>query len=414
MIFPLGPSCYAPGMLECVAYHADVVYNGLGTPRADAAVVVQRVGDDTRIVAVGAAEPTLAAYPDAPVIDAGFAVAPAPVNAHTHLDLSTMRFGSGDYPAFIRAAIDHGRSGKRGLAAAEAGVDELLASGVEVVGDIVAREEVMRYLLQHPRLRGVAYWEVIGPDPADAGRLLQETTERLQGWRALERPGGMRLGLSPHTPHTVSGPLLQGLARLALDRGYPLQIHAAESEIEIAYHRSGDGPLAEMMRSFAFDWRPSGLGPIRYLERLGVLEARPTLVHAVHVDEGEVRALQRAGCSVVHCPRSNRALGCGRMPWELYARHGVTVALGTDSRGSSPSLSVLDEVAAARELHGGRASPLALVRSAVKGGYRVLGMTPPTVQRGAPAAALTRWRGGQAVPLDREDGDAGEGGVYTE
>lgn len=380
-------------------YRAEVVYSGLGTPRAAGAVAVQRVGDDARVVAIDRSEALLEAFPAAQSIDAGFAISPPPVNAHCHLDLSTMEFAPGDYLTFIRRVIEHGRVGGRTRAAAEVGVSELLASGVRTVGDIVARPEVMEYLLAHPLLGGVAYWEVIGPDPADADRLLAETAQRLRAWRARERLGGVRVGLSPHTPHTVSGPLLQRLARLAQSEGYPLQIHAAESETELAYHRDGSGPLAEVMQPFAPGWEPSGTTPIGYLERLGILEARPTLVHGVHVDEDDVRAVQRAGCVVVHCPRSNSALACGRLPWELYARHGVTLALGTDSLGSSRSLSVLDEVAAAAVLHGDRASPLALVRAAVKGGSRALGISPPMVQRGARAGALVRWQRGAALPL---------------
>ncbi len=130
---------------------------------------------------------------------------------------------------------------------------------------------------------------------------------------------------------------------------------------------------------------------MRHLAELGVLEAGPTLVHMVEVDEDDVRAVQRAGCTVVHCPRSNLALGCGRFPWEVYARHGVDVAFGTDSRGSSPDLDVIAEVAAARRLHGDKAAPQALVRAAVKGGYRALGLTPPRVVRGSPAAAMMAW-----------------------
>ena len=386
-------------MLQRTVYDAEVVYSGLGTPRADAAVVVQRAGGDARVVAIDRREALLSGFPDAERVDAGFAISPAPVNAHTHLDLSTMPYSPGGYPDFIRAAIEHAQRGSRGLAAAEAGVAELLASGVRTLGDVVAAEGVMPYLLGEPQLSGVAYWEVIGPDPADAERLLAETAARLRGWRVLERPGGVRVGLSPHTPHTVSGPLLQRLMRLARAEGYPVQIHVAETEGEIAYHRDGSGPLAEMMGAFAPGWEPSGRSPIGYLERLGALEAAPTLVHAVHVDEDDVRSLQRAGCVVVHCPRSNRALGSGRMPWELYARHGVTVAFGTDSRGSSRSLSVLDEVGSALALHGAQASPRALVRAAVKGGYRALGLTPPLVQRGAPAGALMRWQGGVARAL---------------
>ena len=94
---------------------------------------------------------------------------------------------------------------------------------------------------------------------------------------------------------------------------------------------------------------------------------------------------------MVHCPRSNLALGSGRFPWEAYARHGIDVAFGTDSRGSSPDLSVIHEVLAAHVLHGQKAAPQALVRAAVKGGHRALGSTPPRVLRGDPADGLCLW-----------------------
>ena len=100
---------------------------------------------------------------------------------------------------------------------------------------------------------------------------------------------------------------------------------------------------------------------------------------------------QAAGCTVVHCPWSNEALGSGRFPWELYARHGADVALGTDSRGSSPDLDVVAEGLRALELHGERVSPRAVVRAGVKGGYRALGMKPPHLGTGAPASAFGAW-----------------------
>ena len=227
------------------------------------------------------------------------------------------------------------------------------------------------------------------PTPDDAERIFNETVEKLRAFRRLERPGGLRVGLSPHSPHTVSAALLQKLAGLARQNKLPLQIHTAESPLELAFHR--DGSAFADLQTLAGGWRPSGLTPVGYLDSLGVLSAQPTLVHMVHVSEDDVRRVQRAGCVVVHCPRSNLALNCGRFPWELYARHGVTVALGTDSSGSSPSLSVTDEVKAARKLHGDKASVLALVWSAVKGGYRALGLKPPQVVRGDPFDAFYRW-----------------------
>ncbi len=375
-------------MLEKRILTAEVVYNGLGTPRADGAVVVQ-AGTEEQVVALGDPATMRRNFPDAAEEHVGFALSPPPVNAHTHLDLSTMPHTPGDYAAFIDAVVANSQAGRRGLEAAEQGVAELKRYGTKMVGDVVARADVMTFLLASD-LQGVAYWEVLGPDPADAERVFNETVERLRAFRKLERPGGMRVGLSPHSPHTVSAPLLQKLVRLAQQNKLPLQIHVAESEKELAFHRDG-GAFQDLQVAGA--WQPSGLTPVKYLESLGVLDAAPTLVHMVHVTEDDVRAVQRAGCVVVHCPRSNLALDCGRFPWELYAKHGVTVAFGTDGLGSSPTLSIEDEVRAARDLHGDKVSPLALVWSAVKGGYRALGLTPPKVVRGDAFSKLHVWRG---------------------
>jgi cytosine/adenosine deaminase-related metal-dependent hydrolase len=354
-------------------------------------VVVQDDGTERRVIALDSLPRARDAFPAALEEDAGFALSPAPVNAHTHLDLSSMPYSPGRYGDFIRAVIDHGRSGARGLEAARQGAEQILAQGVEVIGDVVTDEDVMRWLLRHPRLRGVAYWEVLGPDPEQADALFERARRQVQRFRALERPGGMRVGVSPHTPHTVSAALLRRLSGWAHRERVPVAIHVAESPAETALHRRGEGPLAAFLGSLGVPWRASGDSPVGYLEALGVLRTAPTLIHMVEVDEEDVRCVQRAGATVVHCPRSNEALGCRIFPWELYARHGVDVGFGTDSRGSSPDLEVAAEVAAARRLHGGRAAPQALVRAAVKGGYRALGMRTPRVVRGDPAAALWRW-----------------------
>lgn len=349
-----------------------------------------------RVAAILSREDARRFYPEAPVTDVGFAISPPPVNAHTHLDLSSLPPFRGPYEDFVRHVIRHKRA--RGVAAADAGLAELQRAAPLAFGDIVADEAAMRKLLQTPGLRGVAYWEVFAPDPAEAEAAFSETVARLRAFRRLERPDGLKLGLSPHTPHTVSAPLLQRLTRLAIAERLPLQIHVAESPAEAALHRDGSGPLFELMRPFLGDWRPSGLSPVQYLARLGVLEARPTLVHMVHVGEEDVRTVAKAGCTVVHCPRSNEALRCGRLPWELLAKHSVEVAFGTDSKGSAPDLDVTREVAAARALHGAKASPIALVRAAVKGGSRALGLTPPRFGRGSPARALYVWQTPSAEP----------------
>ena len=371
---------------------ADVVYGGIGAAQVAAGVAVQRRPDGGRsVIAIDALERLRQRFPDAALQPSSGVLAPPAVNAHTHLDLSDMPYTPGSYEAFVAAVVRHTRAGARGLAAAERAVAALRDLGVQRLGDVVTDEAVMARHLADADLEGVAYWEVIGPDPGDAERILRETRERLDRFLAWQRPGGMRVGLSPHAPHTVSAPLLRGLASLARTLRLPLQIHVAESPGEARLFRDGEGPLRQALGPYLSSWTVSGTTPVRYLAELGVLAARPTLVHMVEVDEDDVRLAARAGCPVVHCPRSNQALGCGSFPWALFAKHGVSVALGTDSLGSSPDLSPEREWAAARSLHGDAASPAQLVWSAVKGGARALGLAPETVRRGDAFETLRGW-----------------------
>jgi cytosine/adenosine deaminase-related metal-dependent hydrolase len=94
------------------------------------------------------------------------------------------------------------------------------------------------------------------------------------------------------------------------------------------------------------------LRPVPYLASLGVLAARPLLVHAVQVTDADVRLIAESGCAVVHCPRTNSNLACGQMPLAKYVAAGVPVYLGTDGLASSPDVDVRAERAFAAQLHG--------------------------------------------------------------
>ncbi|PZA08441.1 MULTISPECIES: amidohydrolase family protein [unclassified Meiothermus] len=358
---------------------AEVVYAGFGTPMLNGAIAV--VGG--HIAGVGGLEELRRAFPQAEVIHKGKALTPAPANAHTHLDLSALPRFSGHYADFIRYVI--ASTDKRGLEAAKAGYAELAASGVGAFGDIVARDEVMDFLLEASALPGVAYREVIGVNPEKAQEVFKAMRPRLLAWK--KREGKVRVGLSPHTAHTVSAPLLQSLAEFARLEGFPLQIHLAESPAEVEYLRRGSGPLAPLLAPYRGRWGAPGVSPVQYLADLGVLGTNLTLVHGVQVDAADVQILAQSGCKVVSCPRSNQGLGCGEFPWQLYLKHGVEVALGTDSKASSPDLDVKNEALSLWE----KVDPRVVVRAATRGSYRVLGLEPPRLTRGTPAAQIHIW-----------------------
>ncbi len=386
-------------MLERVLFTANVVYNGVGLPLENAAVLVAKESslDSGTVVTFGKLAELRGLYPDARVQHLGRAILPAPVNAHTHLDLSNVAFKAAPYAPWIGYIIS--QASLRGLPAAEHGL-EALTSSSHVFGDIVARTEVMPFLLAQEGISGVAYWEVIGADPDQADQIFADTVEKIREWRKLERPNGIRVGLSPHTAHTVSSVLMQKLVAFAKLEGLPLQIHIAESPSELEMFQTGSGVLAESItRAFSVPLeRIFGRAPgfdltcVSQLEQLGVLDAKPTLIHGVNVVETDVQAIARAGCVVVTCPRSNKNLECGNLPWQLYAKYGVEVALGTDSIASGESLSIYDEALAAQQIHGSSLSWRNIVRYASRGGYKALGMKTPTVGRGDAFSSLSVWK----------------------
>ncbi|GAA5511477.1 aminodeoxyfutalosine deaminase [Deinococcus carri] len=383
------PDLLTPELLTC-----DVLFTGVGGGHAPGGVVVA----NGVIAALGDPATLRASYPQARERRAGAVIAPPPVNAHTHLDMSAYAFQALPYFRWLPEVVIAQRE-KRGVAGAQAGADELVRLGSGGVGDIVWAPEVMDALLAREDLSGTLYFEVLGPFPEQADEIFRVARERLERWRRLERPGGPRVGLSPHTPFTVSHRLMRLLTEYAAGEGLPVQIHVAEHPAEVELFRTGGGPLwANRMPvlyppTFAevIGRSPEPeLTPVRYLDELGALAGRPTLVHMVNVTPDDIARTARAGCPVVTCPRSNRHLECGTFPWAAFAAAGVEVALGTDSVASGESLDLREEVAFARALYPAL-DPRLLVRAAVKGGHRVIGTPTPLLRRGEAWQARYVW-----------------------
>jgi cytosine/adenosine deaminase-related metal-dependent hydrolase len=191
-------------------------------------------------------------------------------------------------------------------------------------------------------VRGIVYQEVFGPDPAQCDASITGLREKVAGLRYLETPL-VRVGVSPHAPYTVSDPLFRATADFAREHGLRMAIHAAESDEEQRLVADGAGPFADGLRGRGIHVGIRGRSPIDLLDRLGVLDARPLLIHCVRADEGDIAAILRTGCAVAHCPISNAKLGHGVAPLVELLGAGVTVGLGSDSVASNNRLDLLDE-----------------------------------------------------------------------
>jgi cytosine/adenosine deaminase-related metal-dependent hydrolase len=311
------------------------------------------LGADGRVEMVGpdAAVPCPANVPSEDFGDG--ILLPGLVNTHTHLELTGLDLGppEANFQAWIGRvrAIKETRGADEFVAAARQGLADCYAAGVTTVADTGDSGSVIRSMAE-AAASGIAYQEVFGPHPAQAG-------ESLAGLRArvdeLGRFAGdrVRLGLSPHAPYTVSGPLYRAVAEWATRDGLPLAVHLAESRAESELLQRGSGRFAEAWarRGISIPDGP-GCSPIEWLDRHGVLGERTLCIHVVQAEAGDIERLSLRGCAIAHCPLSNAAHGHGAAPLAAFLGRGLRVGLGTDSVLSVGRLDLLAEARAARTL----------------------------------------------------------------
>jgi cytosine/adenosine deaminase-related metal-dependent hydrolase len=168
-------------------------------------------------------------------------------------------------------------------------------------------------------------------------------------------PAGRALGLSPHTPYTISTSVFVDCLAIARERGLRTHTHVAESPAETQYVADGTGPFAADMVRFGKAMElirdgGSGLSPVGYLDKIGALGPDVHAAHCVHCDSGDREVLRARGVYAALCVRSNRILQAGEPPIADYLSEGSPFAIGTDSLASSPSLDLLEEAATLRDL----------------------------------------------------------------
>ena len=274
---------------------------------------------------------------------------PGLVNTHTHLELTHLadKNAEREFARWIRAlrTLKDATTPDEFARAAERGVRDAWAAGVTCVADTGSTGAPLEALARLGG-RGIYYQEVFGPDPAKCAASMEELR------RALHRlspfaASHLRLGVSPHAPYTVSEPLYRAVTDLARREGWPVAMHLAESHAETELVRDGAGAFADALRARGIAVTPRGCSPVEYLVQRGVVQRGTLCIHCVQVGQDDVELLSRAGASIAHCPRSNRAHGHGTAPLAAFRRAGLRVGLGTDSVVSVGDSSLSAEAAAA-------------------------------------------------------------------
>ncbi len=341
-------------------------------PIAGGALLLDSAG---RITAVGSqseighpADVIAESFPDALLL-------PGLINTHTHLELTGLeaQVPEPDFADWIRRliALKSACGVEQVREAARQGVRSGWAAGVTTVGDTGDSGAGFHALLELNG-SGIAYQEVFGPHPDTAEAQLAEFRRRFDRLRPLAA-GRVRLGVSPHAPYSVSGPLYQLVARWASVENLPVAVHVAESLEESQLIESGAGPFARQWTARGIPLpRTGGSTPIEWLDRHGVLDRRTLCIHVVRATDSDIARMARAGAAVAHCPRSNRRHARLAAPLGSLLAAGIRVGVGTDSAASVSPLDLLAEARQARQL--ADLSAEATLRLVTRGAAAALGL----------------------------------------
>jgi len=385
---------------ELMTYRASWVMPMTGAPLANGAVSVR----DGRITYIGPADDA----PTGRVTDLGdAAILPGFVNVHTHLELTPLRhlLEGLDFAQWISTLTRLRRTELADAADVECGarigIAEGLLRGITTFADTSDTATPVVAALQAMGVRGVVYKEVFGPDPRQAATALEGLRDAVRALRAHETEA-VRIGVSPHAPYSVSRQLFGATASFAIGEQLPMAVHLAESAVEEALVLRGEGPYADNWRSRGIDLAGArARSSVALLHEAGALRARPLVVHAVRVDDADLRLLAEAGCAIAHCPVSNARLGHGIAPLQEMLDAGLRIGIGTDSVASNNRMDLLDEARVAHLMACARAQSWRAVPAAralwlaTAGGGDALGLWPALgrLALGAPADLC-------AFPLD--------------
>ncbi|HYS51458.1 MAG TPA: formimidoylglutamate deiminase, partial [Burkholderiales bacterium] len=191
----------------------------------------------------------------------------------------------------------------------------------------------------------------------------------------LKETNGARIAAAIHSVRAVDPESMRVVATYARERRMPLHIHLAEQAAEV------EACLAV-----------EEVTPTELLQREGILGPDLTAVHAIHLNERDIRLLGENEVSICACSTTERDLGDRVGPLRALQAAGCDLAVGSDSNA------VVDMLEEARglELDQRRATgrrvlhqPEDLLRASTVNGMRTLGWESGELRTGMLADFVT-------------------------
>lgn len=164
-------------------------------------------------------------------------------------------------------------------------------------------------------------YEILPPDlrqkmaaaPAMPAQDLLDCYKHLIDRWHLSGDGRVRAGVSVSAPQRVTVDYFEALSQISKDLDIPFDIHILETKLQRVLGQEKYGKSL-----------------VRYVHDLGLLDEHMMVIHAIWVDDDDVRLIADAGCSIAHNPVCNLRLGSGVMTWRRMRDHGINLCLGSD------------------------------------------------------------------------------------
>jgi 5-methylthioadenosine/S-adenosylhomocysteine deaminase len=322
-----------------------IIHNGLIVTMNPAFEIIESgiIGIHDGKIAYLAKETPKSPVPDANKrIDAkGSIVMPGLVNTHTHLPMTLFRGLSDDVPLdlwltehIFPAEAKHVQpeSVRWGTLLA---CCEMLLSGTTTCCDGYFLEDHVAAAFQESSMRGVLAQGVIDfpapgvPNPDDN---VDEAIKFVEKWK--QKSPLIRSSIFCHSPYTCSGKTLKNAKKAALDNDVLFQVHVSETYRE---RKNCE--------------RQHGISPVRYLDKLGLLDKNTLLVHAVWIDDTDMEVISESGACISHVPESNMKLASGIAPLPNMLKAGITTGIGTDGCASNNTLDLFTTMDICAKIH---------------------------------------------------------------
>ncbi len=286
------------------------------------------------IVAVGPEDAIRAGYDAADTWNCPEQVIiPGLINTHTHAPMSLLRGLADDlrldvwlygYILPTEARFVNPEFSRLGALLSCA---ELIRGGVTCFADMYYFEDDIAWAVAEAGLRAVCGQTIMKlptPDATNYDESLALCQDFLGHWRGHDLIVAVP---APHSPYMCTAEILQETARMARAYNVPLQIHVAETALEVE----------ESIEQ-------KSMTPVRWLEDIGLLDASVIAAHCVHVNNEDMHILHGHNVGVAHNPTSNLKLASGFAPVLQMHEHGIHVGIGTDGSASNNDLDMWSEM----------------------------------------------------------------------